>query len=241
MNGLRSLLLRRFDQTARAFGAPIDEPFYDTTRSDPADHLSRPDRITSTIEFAAQISDGAPWPVDSSPSLAFRYVDRELSPLRSTGSHRFARRSLDLLLANANDDLPIYGELKIGGDKPAYFALVQLLALAADLLPESQRVRLKGTPADPTCDGPKRAHMRTSTSSRLTPRPQARTEHDPSTRQGRSAKSSSRTSDSPVRSGDSPISKPQPKTTRSRSAADSPTATASKPLTPRDPRWSRPF
>lgn len=141
-----TLILHRFNHSLQAFNAPIDEPFYITKRSDPANSLCPPGQINSTIEFAAQIADGAAKPVLSSPTLAFRYIDRELSPLRTTGSDRPARRSLDLLLANDNDALPIYAELKIGTDRPSYFALVQLLALATDLLPPSQRQRLKQHP-----------------------------------------------------------------------------------------------
>jgi hypothetical protein len=137
------LLLRRFERSLRAFRAPINEPFYATTRSDPAEHQSPVDEITTTIGFAAQISNGEPRPVDSIPKLAFRCVDRELSPLRTTGSNRPARRSLDLMLANADDGVPIFAELKIGTDKSTYFALVQLLALAADFLPPAQRQRLE--------------------------------------------------------------------------------------------------
>ena len=141
-----TLILHRFNHSLKAFNAPIDEPFYSTKRSDPATHLCPPDQINSTIKFAAHIADGATRPVVSNPALAFRYIDRELSPLRTTGSQRAARRSLDLLLANDNDALPIYAELKIGSDRPSYFALVQLLALATDLLPPPQRQRLKQHP-----------------------------------------------------------------------------------------------
>jgi hypothetical protein len=137
------LLLRRFEQSLHAFAAPIVGPFYATARADLAEYLSPPGEINSTIKFAAQISDGVPRAVTPDAALGFRYVDRELSPLRTRGENRPARRSLDLLLANAHDGLPIYAELKIGTDKPSYFALVQLLALAADFLPQSQRDRFE--------------------------------------------------------------------------------------------------
>ena len=98
-----TLILHRFNHSLRAFNAPIDEPFYVTTRSAPAEYHGSPNEIDSTIKFVAQIANGAAQPVISSPALAFRYIDRELSTLRTTGSDRAARRSLDLLLANAND------------------------------------------------------------------------------------------------------------------------------------------
>jgi hypothetical protein len=149
-----TLLLRRFAQSLSAFNAPTMEPFYDTARANPDGYRSSPDEINSTIKFAAQISDGAPRFVTPTPALAFRYVDRELSPLRTSGENQPARRSLDLLLANAADSLPIYAELKIGADKPSYFALVQLLALAADLLPASQRDRLHHHAGEPQLKSP---------------------------------------------------------------------------------------
>jgi len=138
-----TLLLRRFHQSLSAFNAPTMEPFYDTTRADPDGYRTPPDQINSTIKFAGHICDREPRPVSPDVALSFRYVDRELSPLRTTGDSRSARRSLDLLLANADDGLPIYTELKIAADKPSYFALVQLLALATDLLPAAQRDRLQ--------------------------------------------------------------------------------------------------
>lgn len=121
-----------------------DEPFYQTRRVDPAIRRTPVDQIKSTIEFAAHICDG-PLAVENAEHLAFRYVDREISPLRTKltkAADRSPRRSLDLLLANAHDGRPIFAELKIGGDRPTYFALVQLLALASDLLPRPQLERL---------------------------------------------------------------------------------------------------
>ena len=100
--------------------------------------------IDSTAAFAAEIAArdvhevaGAP------PELGFRYVDREIFPLRTTkrGGPRPARRSIDLLLAS-QDNSPIVGELKIGTDKPTYYALIQALMYAAELSSTSQRHRL---------------------------------------------------------------------------------------------------
>jgi hypothetical protein len=47
------------------------------------------------------------------------------------------------LLENAHDGMPILAELKIRSDKPAYFALIQVLMLAAELQSPSQRTRLQ--------------------------------------------------------------------------------------------------
>ena len=126
----------------------IDELFYDSERADPADPDNRATSIgdiKSTLQFAAELCDGRSRRVTGGELLAFRYVDREISPLRSKHTRRedrVARRSLDLLLANACDNTPIFAELKLRGDRPTYFALVQLLMLVAEFLPARQRERV---------------------------------------------------------------------------------------------------
>ena len=141
-----SPLARRLRQSVATFIDPCEnEPFYETGRVDPATRSTPVGQIKSTIEFAAHICDGRPLAVNDADQLGFRYVDREISPLRTKLTNkedRSPRRSLDLLLVNAHDGRPIFAELKIGGDKPTYFALVQLLALASDLLPPPQLKRL---------------------------------------------------------------------------------------------------
>jgi uncharacterized protein (DUF2249 family) len=142
-------LIQWFRESVAAFAAPIEEPFYPSSglRKDPADpkYRTRVTEINSTIKFAAHICDGRPLAVENADQLAFRYVDREISPLRTKLSEkmdRFPRRSLDLLFANAQDGRPIFAELKIRGDSLPYFALIQVLALASDLLPRPQLERL---------------------------------------------------------------------------------------------------
>lgn len=140
-----SSLVRRLRQSVEAFTEPIEEPFHPSGKADPKQRRTPVDEIKKTIQFAAQICDGRPITVENTNQLAFRYVDREVSPLRTKLAEeedRSPRRSLDLLLANAHDGRPIFAELKIGGDRPTYFALVQLLALASDLLPRPQLQRL---------------------------------------------------------------------------------------------------
>jgi hypothetical protein len=139
-----SPLVRRFNESVKANDLVTTEPFHSGRRADPGDarYDVTADEITSTIAFAGLLSNGGRQEVVARPELAFRYVDREISPLRTTGSGRSARRSLDLLLVNTTDGHPILAELKIAGDKPSYFALVQILALAADLVTQPQLQRL---------------------------------------------------------------------------------------------------
>jgi hypothetical protein len=75
--------------------------------------------------------------------LAFRYVDREVFPLRTAlpDGPRPDPRTLDLLLVDG-DGRPIVGELKIRHDSLPYVALIQSLMYAAELSSASQLARL---------------------------------------------------------------------------------------------------
>lgn len=95
-------------------------------------------------------------PVTGVENLAFNPVGYEISPFRTT-SHR-QRRALfesgkagtcsgaggvDLLLANAQDHLPIIGEVKAPGDTNLLLALVQALTYAVEFTTPNQMDRLK--------------------------------------------------------------------------------------------------
>jgi hypothetical protein len=139
-----TLLIYRFLQSIKKVEsrARIDEPFHDAKRKDPGS--PRDLDVESTIEFASHLRDGHTCIVKSDEALAFRYIDREIFPGRRTDNEeRGSRRSLDLLLANSHDHMPVFAELKIRGDKPAYFALIQVLMLGAEFQSKDQRARLR--------------------------------------------------------------------------------------------------
>jgi hypothetical protein len=80
---------------------------------------------------------------DDLPEL--RYLDRELVPSRTTSPSRFERPEgtklrLDLLLSAGKR--PVIAEVKALSDENAYYALVQGLAVCAQLTPAAQRERL---------------------------------------------------------------------------------------------------
>lgn len=140
-------LVRRFlrsVKTSESHELPAHEDFYPNPdeREDPRDHKPPPDEIGSTIEFAAHVIDGE-HAVAGGDGLTFGYVDREIFPARakSPGLPRMAPRTLDLLLIGTGG-LPIVGELKIEADSLTYFAFVQALMHAAELVTTSQRKRL---------------------------------------------------------------------------------------------------
>jgi hypothetical protein len=135
-------LIRRFHLSVKTAEsrAGIDEPFYDSRRKDPGSPQGG--EVKSTIAFASYLHHGGICDVKNEEALAFRYIDREIFPGRTKGGVGGSRRSLDLLLANNRDHMPVLAELKIRGDKLAYFALIQVLMHAAEFQSPAQRARL---------------------------------------------------------------------------------------------------
>ena len=122
----------------------VDEPFYGEgsprTLPDPPTPLAE---VVRTHHFASHLAGEKLHAVAGGDELAFRYVDREIFPLRQTkeGGPRPPERKLDLLLVG-QDGLPIVAELKIREDRATYFAFIQSLMYAAELSSQSQRARL---------------------------------------------------------------------------------------------------
>jgi hypothetical protein len=137
-------LIARFDHSVKTVAAypEITEAFHDK-RSE-GWTAAAGDQVTSTTTFVANLAVAARHEVTGSPELDFDFVDREIFPLRSTTipvDGRGAQRRIDLLLRDCHG-LPIVGELKVAGDSPTYYALVQALMYAAELSSESQLRRL---------------------------------------------------------------------------------------------------
>lgn len=143
-----TLIVRRFRKSVEAVNRRdrTGEKFYESKRKDPRGSPTPISDIKSTIEFASHICDRASCGVRGAEALDFRYIDREIFPARTRRDARTSRRSLDLLLANSHDHTPVLAELKIGRDKPTYFAFIQALMHAAELQSPSQRDRLKAHP-----------------------------------------------------------------------------------------------
>lgn len=138
-----TLLIHRFTESVETAELRVGqgiESFHDRARLAPAESL---EEIKSTIDFARQLVDRECVVADPHSELGFEYVDREIFPGRTTGRARMRKRTADLLLVNVKDRLPVVGELKIGSDRPTYFAFVQALMHAAELVSETQRARLK--------------------------------------------------------------------------------------------------
>lgn len=100
---------------------------------------------------------GGTWSVDADgePPRTFTYVDFEVQPALTTppppaergrpptSTEPGARAvSIDLLL-RAEDGAPVVAEVKVKEDRDAFYALIQALAAAAQLVTPSQRERLR--------------------------------------------------------------------------------------------------
>jgi hypothetical protein len=135
-----TLLINRFLQSVKSVEsrARVDETFHGSNRKDPG---SPKGVVNSTIDFTSYLCDGRVCTVKDEKALSFRYIDREIFPGRTTGEERVDRRSLDLLLVN--DRMPVLAEVKIRGDRLPYFALTQVLMLAAEFQSPGQRDRLR--------------------------------------------------------------------------------------------------
>ena len=143
-----TLLIHRFRESVRALEKVplIEAPFYPNGRKELPSPPTPVADIKKTHHFASQLSDGRPRRVEGcGDALAFYYVDREISPLR-TEKTNIPRRSLDLVLANAHDRTPIFAELKIRTDKLAYVAFIQVLMVAVELIVPAEGQRFRAHP-----------------------------------------------------------------------------------------------
>lgn len=147
------LLAGMFHRSVERFGeyTNIEEPFYPERppRKDLPD-ATKIDSIGGDLCLTAFLKIGGTAEVVDSPELSFRFVDRQIVPARTTGNvvYENDERSirgcrLDWLLANAHDRLPIIAEVKVGSDKDPFYALIQLLMYAAELVTVSQLARLQ--------------------------------------------------------------------------------------------------
>ena len=129
----------------------VEEPFYPDhpPRKDIPDPQTI-DRIAGTTSLTSFLKYSGTAQVVDNHDLDFVFVDRELVPARTTGNVLFENgdpsirvRRLDWLLANAHDQRPVIAEVKVGDDKNPFYALIQLLMYAAELVTPAQLTRLR--------------------------------------------------------------------------------------------------
>jgi hypothetical protein len=138
-----TLLIHRFAESVKKAELRVGQGVESLHDREPLAAAESLGEIKSTIDFARHLVDRECVVAAPHSELGFAYVDREIFPGRTTGPARMRKRTADLLLVNARDRLPIVGELKIASDRPTYFAFVQALMHAVELVSGTQRARLE--------------------------------------------------------------------------------------------------
>lgn len=144
-------LAQRFRTSVQQFSGycNIDEPFYPQPRVDSRNPKEVENSGTTKLTELLRHQCAGIGNIANAPELSFTYVDREIIPTRTTGGARFSDgrkaktgKRLDWLLANLADRRPIIAELKVDDDKNPFYALVQMLMYAAELVTRNQAKRL---------------------------------------------------------------------------------------------------
>lgn len=146
--------LKNVAALASVFGQSVDrftdyrprknEPFYPPRDPDALKRWRGPGK-PNTSRLAARIEKQGVRTGGKLPSLS--YIGRELVPSRTTSPSRFEKSlgtklRLDLLFSNRGQ--PVVAEVKAVSDENVYYALIQGLAVCAQLAPGAQRKRLSG-------------------------------------------------------------------------------------------------
>jgi hypothetical protein len=139
---LADALIKSIDQFTSYLNG---EPFYPARKPLPAP--STIESIRSSRELAILLSAQETAEVINDPHLNFKYVDYEVVPARTTGNTVYddGKRGttwvrLDQLLVGKR---PIIAEVKIRTDKNPFYALIQALTAAVELLTPAQQDRLR--------------------------------------------------------------------------------------------------
>lgn len=132
-----------------------DEPFLSKSSRKPIDNnvisISRTQNIISVFQANKKLIH-----VKNDSKYDFKYLQREVSPLRTTNAEFETGKSgkssgnggIDFIGLNLDNDLPnlpILGEIKVGGDQNPFYALIQLLTYLSELSTPNQIKRINKT------------------------------------------------------------------------------------------------
>tara|TARA_R110002072_G_scaffold7503_2_gene40964 strand:- start:762112 stop:762882 length:771 start_codon:yes stop_codon:yes gene_type:complete len=110
--------------------------------------------IKRTNDFVAILESNKTNKINKNPDFDFVFIDREISPFRTTGGIKFetgksgkssGTGGLDFIGKNIKNGLPIIGEIKVGNDKNPFFAVIQLLTYLSELTTNNQLERIRST------------------------------------------------------------------------------------------------
>ena len=106
--------------------------------------------ITGTNNVISILEASGTNNVKNGPSLAFEYIEREVSPIRTKHGRFDTGKSgrpsgtggIDFIGIAVKDSTPILGEVKINHDGTPFSALIQLLTYLSELATPNQRNRI---------------------------------------------------------------------------------------------------
>lgn len=122
------------------------EPFY------PPGSRGVSTQSSGTIMVIDKLKKHVPISVASASPCSFAFVDREISPARTPGgtfsdggkATSTGRGGIDYVARTlAPTPIPILGEIKVKGDKDAFYAFVQLLTYLSELCSDAQAARAR--------------------------------------------------------------------------------------------------
>jgi len=148
---LVELYKRSFEHISRVYNNPSEEMTGKSKRK-PLPVSSGP--IKKTTDVVSWLAKGTPITVTSSPGYSFEYVNREVSPLRTTHAEydtqipasRSGTGGLDFIGWNLQSNLPVLGEIKVEGDQNPFYALIQLLTYLSEMSTPNQINRINLNP-----------------------------------------------------------------------------------------------
>lgn len=118
-----------------------EEPFFPENG-----RVEAPDK-RGTVDITRFLKEAGSVVVAGLPEYSFEYVEREVNPVRTTRGEfvdgtRSAAGGIDYVAVfHAEPPTPILGEIKLGSDKDAYYAFVQLLTYLSELSSKAQLAR----------------------------------------------------------------------------------------------------
>lgn len=148
-----AMLIAHFKESVARFRhySNVDEPFHPCRAPPmPGPNLWETDDISGRLLAVGTLPlDAVITSTTQRANLGVAYVGREIFAARTAATkptHRMQGVELvrhDLLLRSLDGDLPVIGEVKTPTDKDAYYALIQLLAAASQLVTSNQMCRLR--------------------------------------------------------------------------------------------------
>ena len=142
-------LVRLYVDACNDFGrySNVGEPF--VPEEDKRKPLKQTKRVVKTENLLARFEIQGGLKVVKNSALDFEYIEREVSPLRTTKTifetgirgTRSGVGGLDFIGINKKNN-PVLGEVKIRDDKNAFYAFIQLLTYYSELFTKNQIKRI---------------------------------------------------------------------------------------------------